>query len=92
MRLALAYPREALQGLFGNDGIFVMDMTFIPHRLTTPAESDRNPRWSPDGSQLVFNRIEGGVFHIYKMGADGSGLTKLSVSALSDAQAKWSPN
>jgi hypothetical protein len=33
------------------------------------------PEWSPDGLQIVFERVEGGVFHVYKIGADGSGVT-----------------
>ena len=83
----------AFEGFNGaNGGIFVMDMTFVPHQITTPAEADQRPRWSPDGSQLAFDRVEGGVFHIYTMHADGTGLTKLTTSALSESWVTWSPN
>jgi Tol biopolymer transport system component len=81
---------ESING--GNDGIFVMDMTFTPTRLTTPIQSDQMPRWSPDGQQLVFGRVEGGAFHIYKIRADGSEATKLSATTQGDSWASWSPN
>jgi Tol biopolymer transport system component len=44
----------------------------------------------PDGSQLVFARVESGVFHLYKVGADGSGVTRLSTE--NDATPNWSRN
>jgi len=75
----------------GNEGIWVMDMSFTPHQITTPVQADQMPRWSPDGSQLVFARVEAGVFQIYKMKPDGSGVTKLSTSLKSDAWPNWSP-
>jgi TolB protein len=70
----------------------VMDMSFTPHQLTTPVQADQMPRWSPDGSQLAFARVEGGVSQIYRMNADGSGITKLSTSMQSDTWPTWSPN
>jgi Tol biopolymer transport system component len=76
----------------GNEGIWVMDMSFTPHQLTTPVQADQMPRWSPDGSQLAFARVEGGVSQIYRMNADGSGVTKLSTSTKSDTWPTWSPN
>jgi TolB protein len=76
----------------GADGLFVMDGSFSPRRLTTPIQADQMPRWSPDGLQLVFVRVEGGVSHLYKIGADGSGATKLSTVTQHDAWPSWSPN
>jgi dipeptidyl aminopeptidase/acylaminoacyl peptidase len=76
----------------GGDGILVMDMTFVPRRITTPLVADQHPRWSPDDSRLVFERVEGGVFQIYTMRPDGSAVTKISASSLSDSWATWSPN
>jgi Tol biopolymer transport system component len=81
---------ETLNG--GKDGLFAMDMSFTSRRLTTPVEADQMPRWSPDGSQIVFARVEAGVFHIYKMGADGSGVTKLSAVPQNDVFPSWSRN
>ncbi|HEX9128889.1 MAG TPA: hypothetical protein VF850_07010 [Gemmatimonadaceae bacterium] len=76
----------------GNEGIWVMDMSFTPHQLTTPVQADQMPRWSADGSQLVFARVEGGVSQIYSMKADGSGVTKLSTSTMGNTWPSWSPS
>ena len=88
----IAYQALIVFGSATYDGIFVMDMTFTPHRLLTTGLDDRMPSWSPDGTQLVFARVEGGQFHIYKMHADGSGLTALlSPASLSEIWPSWSP-
>jgi Tol biopolymer transport system component len=40
----------------------------ILRRLTRNGSSDYGPRWSPDGSQIVFGRIvEPGVFNIFSL-------------------------
>jgi hypothetical protein len=38
---------------------------------------------------LVFARVESGVFQIYKIGADGSGVTKLSTVPQHDYSPNW---
>ena len=76
----------------GVEGIFAMDMSFSPRRLTTAVQSDQWPRWSPDGAQLVFQRVENNVFHLYKMSADGSGATRLNNVTQSESGPYWSRN
>ena len=76
----------------GGDGLWVMDGSFTPRRLTTPVEADQQPRWSPDGLQLVFQRVENHIFHLYRINADGSGLIKLSTVPQHDYWASWSPS
>ncbi len=73
----------------GADGLFVMDGTFTSRRLTTPVQADRMAQWSPNGTQLVFERVESNVSHIYKVGLDGSGVTKLSTVSQYDASPSW---
>ncbi len=73
----------------GADGLFVMDGTFTSRRLTTPVTADQMPRWSPTGTQLVFDRVESNALQIYKIGVDGSGLTKLSTVPQSDSFPSW---
>jgi Tol biopolymer transport system component len=45
------------------------------------------PSWSPDGKQILFNRIQKGVTSIYAVGLDGSDMT-LVVNNARDAD--WS--
>jgi Tol biopolymer transport system component len=78
---------ESING--GSDGIFTMDMTFTPRRITTAVTQDEWPRWSPDGHQIVFERLENLAFHIYKMAADGSGATKLSTVPQNESSPYW---
>ena len=56
---------------------------------------DAYPRWSPDGTKLVFESLRKGNFHlqIYLVKADGTGLTALTDDRETDAfQAAWSPD
>jgi Tol biopolymer transport system component len=75
----------------GADGLFVMDQSFTSRRLTTPVQADQRPRWSATGTQLVFDRVESNVFQIYKVGVDGSGVTKLSTVPQNDTYPSWTP-
>lgn len=65
-------------------------MNLVPQRITTG--HDDMPRWSPDGTQIVFVRDVDGVFQLYKVRADGSAEVKLSTSLKSDLWPSWSPN
>jgi Tol biopolymer transport system component len=50
-----------------------------------------DPRWSPSGRELVFNRgAPRGVSEIWRSNADGSGLRRLT-SGHNDSDAAWSP-
>jgi Tol biopolymer transport system component len=43
-------------------------------RLTDDLQDATRPRWSPDGSRLVFRSYRDGNFHLWTIGLDGSGL------------------
>ncbi len=64
----------------GNMEIYLMDLdTKKVMRLTNHPLMDMRPRWSPDYSQIVFERgNKGNNHHIYIMDADGSNVTKLT--------------
>jgi Tol biopolymer transport system component len=60
-------------------------------KLTTPIQQDGWARWSLDGKQLVFTRVENNVSHLYRMDADGTNMTKLSISPKNEDSPSWNP-
>jgi WD40 repeat protein len=56
-------------------------------RLTNGPSNDLDPRWSPDGATIVFERNRS----IYTMAADGSDVQQLTSGTLDEAPA-WSPD
>jgi len=69
------------------DGIFVMNADGTGFFQITFGNTDRAPTWSPDGSQIAFER-NGGVAIVNE---DGSGLTILTRST-DDLGPAWSPD
>jgi Tol biopolymer transport system component len=47
-------------------------------RLTKNKVWDAVPSWSPNGSEIAFERERDGNFDIYVMNADGSGQTRVT--------------
>jgi Tol biopolymer transport system component len=74
-----------LSGSFGEGALLVINANGSGEAHVTDI-SARAPDWSPDGSKLVFEAVEGGI---YSVGADGSGLTELT---LSGSGPRWSPD
>jgi TolB protein len=60
-------------------------------RLTSSGAIDVSPCYSPDGSQIVFNSDRGGDQQLYVMGADGSGVKRISFGEGRYATPVWSP-
>ena len=52
---------------------------------------DSAPSWSPDGTQLVFDRFQRGRDDIYVVNVDGTGLHPLTFGVF-DENAVWSPD
>lgn len=62
-------------------------------RLTTNAEEERAPAWSPDGKRLAFMCRRGGPdFEICVMNADGTGQVQVTDNAVADLTPTWSPD
>ena len=76
----------------GNSDIFVMDLrTRRTKRLTDDPSIDTSPSFSPDSSEIVFNSDRGGTPQIYKMGADGGGVQRISFGKGRYNTPVWSP-
>lgn len=65
-------------------------------RLTTNDFNDEHPRWSPDGTRILFHsdrdNPETGNADVYVMNTDGSDQTRLTIDVADDSAAVWSPD
>jgi Tol biopolymer transport system component len=65
-------------------------------RLTYSGGNDDNPRWSPNGTKILFqsdrDNPDTGYMDIYVMNSDGSGITRLTSDANDDSMAAWAPD
>src|SRR5881394_1514833 len=65
-------------------------------RLTNSNANDDLPRWSPNGTKILFqsdrDHPDTGYMDIYVMNADGSGVTRLTTGVNDDSMGTWSPN
>jgi YD repeat-containing protein len=63
-------------------------------RLTYSGANDDYPRWSPNGSKILFqsdrDHPDTGYMDIYVMNSDGGGVTRLTTDANDDSMASWS--
>jgi Tol biopolymer transport system component len=60
-------------------------------RLTSSLGEDRDPSWSPDGTQLAFSSTRNGTPQVHLIRADGSGERRLTNTASAVAP-RWSPD
>jgi Tol biopolymer transport system component len=58
-------------------------------QLTDSSGDDFFPRWSPDGSRIVFSSIRDANRNIYVMDADGSNVVQLTNSRDHDSMPMW---
>jgi Tol biopolymer transport system component len=73
------------------DGTGVKRLTILPD----PKSPFSAPDWSPDGTQIVFTSPSPSSRHgqVYRINADGSGLTQLTHSTgIDNDSARWSPD
>ena len=61
-------------------------------RALTSGNNDIRPRFSPDGSKIVFESFRDGRPQIYVMNSDGSGQTRLTNNTAYETAPSWSPD
>ncbi len=74
--------------------LYIMDITGenLVEILDDPPNADYSPRWSPDGSTILFISNRSGKEEIFTIQADGSGIQQLSNMTDPVANAEWSPD
>ena len=63
-----------------------------PARLTSGAEDEQDPAWSPNSARIAYTVDDGTTKQIWVMNADGTGNTKLTNAANVSENPNWSPN
>lgn len=61
-------------------------------KLISSRGEDSFPRWSPDGSEFVYQSNTSGNREIYKANWDGTNVRRLTKSPGTDGEADWSPD
>lgn len=79
----IAFVREAPDG-----GIYMMDPAGTDLTRLTSGQ-DYRPKWSPDGTRIVFQQIRGIRSDLWVMDADGSNASALGIEGFQPA---WSPD
>lgn len=91
----LAFVRR--DGQYGPTHVFAMnaDGSSI-HQLTSDANDDAAPVWSPDGTRVAFVRTQSGQQpqpgQIFVMNSDGTGVSRLTCLGSRDDRPAWSPD
>jgi Tol biopolymer transport system component len=88
-----AAGRTGLIAFEAGGGLYTVPATGgDPRRIRGTLPGDGNPRWSPDGKRLSFERFREGSWDVYVMDADGGNQRRLTFSDFDDDFAAWAPH
>ena len=78
----------------GQDDLVIFDVQKkqVHRRIVVPLSGITNPAWSPDGTRIVFTGYDGGLSDLFLVGADGTGLTRLTRDRYAELHPVWSPD
>ncbi len=68
------------------------DKAVQPRRLTNAGKSDRHPRWSPDGTTLLFESNRGGSNQLWAIAVNGGEAKQVTTIATGAGNGLWSPD
>jgi Tol biopolymer transport system component len=83
-----------VRGTAAKGDIWVMDPSspfplLTARKITENIDSNRNPAWSPDGTQIVFVSDANGNRDIYMMNADGTNVRRLTYGKSNNISPAW---
>jgi Tol biopolymer transport system component len=91
--VSVAAERAGVIAFEAKTGLYTVDADGGEPRLIPGSKpGDGDPRWSPDGTKLAFDRELDGNRDVYIMNIDGSGQRRLTFSLASDAWPQWAPH
>jgi len=72
--------------------IYVSDASGANRQQLTSGRTDHQPQGSPDGTAIIFSRVDGSRADLWRMAADGTGAVKLTDAPGNHSDAQWSPD
>ncbi len=79
--------------VYGDQQVFTLDLVSRDSFQVTHGPSHVfMPNWSSDGRRIAFASDADGDLEIYVIGADGSGLSRLTDNSAEDGKPSWSPD
>jgi len=78
----------------GRDDIVVVDprKNREVRRIKVPIDGVNTPSFSPDGTQIVFSGLDGGLSDLFTIGVDGKDLRRLTNDKFANMHPTWSPD
>jgi Tol biopolymer transport system component len=72
--------------------LFSTNLPAQPVRLTTDEAADYHPKWSPDGTKILFTSQRGGIIGLWLITPEGDSLAPVNTGLSGDHHISWSPD